>query len=169
VTSEGSTRRGVLRGGLSLLAGALGLGTAGVAVAGAAAPPAAERLRLHGTEVGTRVHGRAHGRPAEPHDGLTTHGRLLAGPAGREIGAFHATATAVRAHDGTRSTIEQHLFVLDDGTITGSGQAHAGAGVFAITGGTGRFAGARGTYTATVSAHGIGGDGTAHFDFNLSS
>ena len=39
-----------------------------------------------------------------------------------------------------------HTFVLADGTIVGSETAGTADGVFAILGGTGRYAGAAGTY-----------------------
>ena len=40
---------------------------------------------------------------------------------------------------------------------------------FAITGGTGTFSGARGSYEAQLSPNGLGGDGTARFVFTLTT
>jgi hypothetical protein len=44
-------------------------------------------------------------------------------------------------------TMEWHTFHLNGGTIIGSGSAGTESGSFAVVGGTGRFAGARGTYS----------------------
>lgn len=57
----------------------------------------------------------------------------------------------------------QHTFKLRDGTIVGTGTAGRLEGVFAILGGTGRYAGARGTYVARQRHHEFGGDGAAEF------
>jgi hypothetical protein len=42
--------------------------------------------------------------------------------------------------------MEWHTFHLDGGTIVGSGTAGTEGGAFAVVGGTGSFANARGTY-----------------------
>jgi hypothetical protein len=56
---------------------------------------------------------------------------------------------------------------LLDGTIIGSGTAGQLEGVFAILGGTGRYAGARGTYIARQHDQDFGGDGSAEFVLKL--
>ena len=90
--------------------------------------------------------------------------------AGRPAGTFTSTGVVIRSSvTGRAAVVEQHVFVLDDGTIAGAGQRSGEAGVFAVTGGTGRYAGARGSYRATVDPAGIGGSGAAAFDFVLSS
>ena len=161
---NGSTRRSMLRHSLGVFVAAIGLDAAGSASASHAPPR--QTLRLLATSLGSRANGRAHGRPAQPDDHVTTHGRLVERPGGPPIGMFAATVAVVRSPflDGP-STIEQHVFVLEDGTLTGAGHAVAGVGTFAITGGTGRYAGARGSYTAVLSPHGFGGDGSADFNF----
>lgn len=161
-----TTRRGMLKSGLELLAGAVGLGAAGPASALSALPDTT--LRLFATGLSTRAHGRPYGRPAKPDDRISSHGQLIDGPGSDPIGTFAATGVAIRSPFGDGpSTIEQHVFTLHDGTITGSGHADAGIGTFAVTGGTGRYTGARGSYAAVLSPYGLGGDGTARFDFTL--
>ena len=158
----------MLKGSLGVLVAAIGLDAAGPASASHARSE--PTLQLFATSLVLGVHGRSHGRPAQPDDHVTAHGRLVDRAGGAPIGTFAATGVVVRSpfldHP---STIEQHVFVLQHGTLTGSGHAIAGVGTFAVTGGTGRYAGARGSYDAALSPHGLGGDGTAHFDFTFTS
>jgi hypothetical protein len=163
-----STRRGVLKGSLGILFAAVGLDAAGPA--SASGDRREPTLELFASSLGSSIHGRTHGQPAQPDDHVTAHGRLADRLGGVPIGTFSATGVVVRSPFlGHPSTIEQHVFVLPHGTLIGSGHAIAGAGTFAVTGGTGRYAGARGSYDATLSPHGLGGDGTAHFDFTFTS
>ena len=71
------------------------------------------------------------------------------------------------AHGSDTERLELHTFKLRDGTIIGSGTSGALEGEFAILGGTGRYAGARGTYVARHNRRELGGDGTAEFRFQL--
>jgi hypothetical protein len=165
---EGQSRQGLLKRCLALVAGTIGLG-AGAASAASAAGGEGTKLRFRGSEMSARVHGRLRGRPARPNDHFDVHGQL-ADRTGRAVGTFTATGLVVPTRfNGGTSTVEQHVFVFGDGTITGAGQRVDGAGTFAVTGGTGRYSGARGSYTAVVSPDGLGGDGTADFDLTLSS
>jgi len=158
----------MLKGSLGLLAAAIGLDAAGAASAGAA--PSPRTLQVFSTDLSSKANGRAHGRPVRPDDQLATHARLVERPGGAPIGTFVATALVVRSPFAeSLATVEQHVFVLRHGTVTGAGQAVAGEGTFAITGGTGRYAGARGSYSAGLSPHGLGGDGTAHFHFSFTA
>jgi hypothetical protein len=68
------------------------------------------------------------------------------------------------------ATLEQHTFILDGGTIVGSGagtQSLEVGDTFAVVGGTGHYAGARGTYVARQRPLQFGGDGTAEFTITL--
>ena len=66
------------------------------------------------------------------------------------------------------SSLEIHTFALKDGTIHGLGSAARGAeGHFVILGGTGRYAGASGSYVARQSSRELGGNGTAEFHLTL--
>ena len=165
-------RRDLLKGGVGIAAGAIGVG-AGLAAgsdalgsvkdAGAVSP-----LTLAGNSVKARVHGQSRGRLPKLDDHVTLHGQVADGQ-GAE-GMFGATAVAVRFPGSDELTLlEHHVFTLPTGTLTGSGQRVDGTGTFAITGGTGSFAGARGSYVARLSPSGLGGDGTAHFEFTLTT
>lgn len=71
-------------------------------------------------------------------------------------------------HGGTASTLEQHLFTLPGGTLVGSGTVDLqGHGVFAVIGGTGRYAGCSGSYVAHQQRVDLGGDGSARYEIVL--
>jgi hypothetical protein len=106
-------------------------------------------------------------RPARGQQSLVF-GELFDAPAdagGSKVGELYATCTCVNSPFGpgplSATLLEQHTLNLQDGTLTGIGTSQDDEGVFAIVGGTGRFAGARGSYTARQSPIGRGGDGTA--------
>lgn len=64
-------------------------------------------------------------------------------------------------------TFEIHTLTLDGGTIIGVG---IGGGIeksYAIVGGTGKYAGARGSYLARQNTYGLGGDGKAELLLTL--
>jgi hypothetical protein len=158
-------RRDLLKGGVGIAAGALAIG-AGVAP-GADAETVAS-LTVDARTVRARVHGKPHGRLPKLDDHVTIHGVVTDG---RGVhGTFGVTGVVVR-HSGTDELafLEHHVFALADGTLTGAGQRTGEGGVFAITGGTGRFAGAAGSYVAQLSPSGLGGDGTARFEFALAT
>ena len=143
MNEERSTRRGALVRGLAVLGGLVGLGAAGAA--GAATGPTTIHLRAR--------HMRAHARTARPGAHARTGDRLTVGAelldrSGAAVGELHGAAFALRGPgSGAPERLELHTFVLRDGTVIGSGAGSATAGTFAILGGTGRYAGARGTYT----------------------
>jgi hypothetical protein len=83
---------------------------------------------------------------------------LLDKPEGSTVGEFHANSFRSESALGSAnpfaaSNIEMHTIRLADGTLFGMGanDTRANEQVHAIIGGTGRFAGARGTYTITGS------------------
>jgi hypothetical protein len=63
--------------------------------------------------------------------------------------------------------LQLHTFELEGGTLLGMGAATAGEGTFAIVGGTGRYRGAAGSYTARVGADASGRLASAQFTFDL--
>jgi hypothetical protein len=66
--------------------------------------------------------------------------------------------------------LETHTFRLSEGTIVGVGTANPNTeSVFAIVGGTGRYLGLTGSYTAVQSPLETGGDGAAEFKFTINS
>ena len=163
-------RRDLLRASVGLLGASAGIG-AGLAAPAAAAPESARRnllLRLSGVDARAHVHGAQAARLPRPNDQLHIHG-IVNGEGESSPGTFTATGVIVRTPSNDASTIvEQHLFALRDGTITGSGQRGGVSGTFAVTGGSGRYIGAQGSYAARIDAIGAGGTGTAEFDFSLS-
>jgi hypothetical protein len=159
------SRRDLLKGAVGLAVGAIGVGAG---VAPRADAQTGSMLTLEGAGLRARVHGQSRGRLPKLDDHVTIHGEVTDGRGAH--GTFGATAVAVRVFGTSEiALLEQHLFVMGDGTLTGAGQRISGKGTFAITGGTGRFDGARGSYKAHLSPGGLGGDGTAHFELTLSS
>jgi hypothetical protein len=187
-------RRTLLGGGAALVTGLLGAGlfgrqsgAAGPAVtaapsAGEASPPdrsadsaPSTELRLYGQNWqlqsdGARI---TWARPTRGQRSLVF-GELLDAPAhagGAKIGELYATCTCVNAPFGDGPTaatsLEQHTLNLLEGTLTGMGTSQGDDGTFAIVGGTGRYAGARGSYVARQSPVGRGGDGTAEIVVTL--
>ncbi|MCC6178896.1 MAG: hypothetical protein IT305_26610 [Chloroflexi bacterium] len=175
------TRRKLLGGGAALLAGALGAGVYGRRLTHAdpmpadAMAPGSTRptvttldLRLYGRnwQVQSDAPRAAWARPSRGQRSLTF-GELLDGAAeaGAKVGEFYATCTCVNAPFGAgplaATYLEQHTLNLEDGTLTGMGTSQGEESTFAIVGGTGRYAGARGSYVARQSPTGRGGDGTA--------
>jgi hypothetical protein len=166
---NGRSRRDLLKASLGLLGVSTGIG------AGLSAPaPAAgaERrkfeLRLAGIDARAHVHGAQTARLPRANDQLHIHG-MIDNVSGSSPGTFTATGVVLRTPSNDTTTIvEQHLFVISDGTITGSGQRAGATGTFAVTGGSGRYTGAQGSYLAHIDPVGTGGTGTAQFDFSLS-
>jgi hypothetical protein len=102
----------------------------------------------------------------ERHSG---YGELLDRPGGNVVGHFIAAhLTNHSPFAAAASSLEIHTFTLKAGTIHGLGAASRGAeGHFVILGGTGRYAGARGSYVARQRTRELGGDGTAEFHLTL--
>ncbi len=166
-----SSRRGVLGRGLVLVAGALGLGAAQRAEAAGSVLPTtkATELRLYGRNFHLHAPERRAGQVPEKGDSHSAYGELLARPKGKVVGHFTA---AHLTHDSPfaagASSLEIHAFALQDGTIHGLGSVARGAeGHFVILGGTGRYAGAHGSYVARQSSRELGGNGTAEFHLTL--
>jgi hypothetical protein len=166
--NDSSSRRGLLGRGVALLAGALGAG--GATSAGAIASPARAEastvLSLYGRNFHLRSPGRRAGAvPVEGEPGVA-YGELLSG-AGEKVGEFRGGFVALGLPFGAGAyapgSLEQHVFNLENGTIVGLGSATAGEGTFAIVGGTGSYAGARGSYTAIMRPREHGGNSSAEF------
>jgi hypothetical protein len=103
---------------------------------------------------------------------MVAYGDLHAPDADERVGGFFAAYFSIpEAGSGGRfASMEQHTFNLRDGSIIGAGTTQPGLDSedeFAIVGGTGRYAGARGTYSVRQSHQEFGGDGTALITFKL--
>jgi hypothetical protein len=165
---EGSSRRDALKGAFVLAAGAIGLGPAARAATRLA--PADEQAASPVFELqatGIRAEGLAFAQAPRLGDRYTLRGEL-ASPEGGLAGTFAATVVAAGRQGAVASAVESHWFVLADGAIFGMGTRTPGTSdAFAVVGGTGRFAGASGTYTVVAAPLGLGGDGTGRFIFRL--
>jgi hypothetical protein len=179
---ESVSRRRMVRNGLALVLGAVGIGAA--ACTSEAKPKGAEAAKGDGSTL--KLSGRGwHANLYKPGEGVVAQafsahrgdnvvmwGKLVHAGGDDPAGAFYASCSVVYAplSDDPAANFEQHSFNLTDGTILGMGTVSANPKddpVFAIVGGTGKYAGARGTYTARCRPIELGGDGTADFDLTL--
>lgn len=169
-------RRTALKRALLLLGGIAGVvATKGVVDAKApnrSAPPG-EMLSLHGRDWHIFSRDLTRGELPAGGDRMLAYGELHALPEGEKVGEFYATYISLHRPGwvGPLSSIEQHTFVLPDGSIMGSGTTKPGLETedeFAIVGGTGSYAGVRGTYVLSQSHQELGGDGTASVRFSFS-
>jgi hypothetical protein len=164
-----TTRRAALGRGLVALAGIAGLG--GAKAAGGSRSPE-EPLVLYARSLEGEPSAARSGPLVQRGDRLTLRADLLDRPNGEPVGELHGTSFALHgagANAAAPERLELHTFRLADGTIIGSGMSGPLDGEFAILGGTGRYAGARGTYVARLSRLELGGDGTAVFRLSLTA
>jgi hypothetical protein len=145
-----ASRRSVLKRGLAALGGVVGLGVAG----GAAA-----RVGVEGASLVLFAPVFEGPQPA-PAKGDVRAERLtlLDRPGGARLGELHVTSVALHGPGPAATDADAliwHSFRLAGGTIMGNGSAGEEGGELAVLGGTGRFAGARGTYEARVEDGGV--------------
>jgi hypothetical protein len=165
-------RRTLLQRGLALLGGALGVGAAGGEVhARSQASDTARTFQLVG-----RGHGS--GRLAKGARAASRHvvlsGDLLDAPDGSAVGSFHTNGflreTSLGSPLPADSNIAFQTFALAEGTLfgLGPGPQPGGERACAILGGTGRYAGAHGTYVERALSTGRGRQ-AVEFTFTLSA
>jgi hypothetical protein len=97
-------------------------------------------------------------------------GVLSGSPGGPPIGSFYATSMHLDTTDAARfatAEMQMHTIQLPEGNLVGMGTAVAGEATYAVIGGTGRYLGATGSYTAVQEPFEVGGDGTARITLNL--
>ena len=160
-------KRGAI-GAASVAAVAVGAGaatTASKTVAARAVSPGAQTLRL----IGRAWHTDTKKLPGKGEQ-FTVYGELHA-PAGGKVGEFFSTNVGVDSPfqitgEGV-GTFEIHTLSLEGGTIVGVGIGSGLEKSYAIVGGTGRYAGARGSYLARQDTYGLGGDGKAELLLTL--
>ena len=169
-----TTRRSILGvGALALagLAGAVGLGS--IAERARATPGAnllGEPIQLHGSEWHLRSPDLRAGVLPERGDRVTISGVLSGSPGGAPIGSFYATSMHLDTPGAARfaaAEMQMHTIQLPEGNLVGMGTAVAGEATYAVIGGTGRYLGATGSYTAVQQPFEVGGDGTARITLNL--
>ncbi len=138
-----------------------------------AAPIGPTTLTLHGRRRPTPPRGALTGKANAGR--MMRYGDLLDGPDGSLVGEFHANnfclETALGLPAPSVSSLEFQTFQLPDGTLFGAG-ASSGAGserTWAVLGGTGRFAGARGTYVEREVSAAPVGRGAVEFIFTLTA
>ena len=103
-------------------------------------------------------------------DRYAVYGELL-NPAGDKVGEFFSQNVGVDSPfqltgEGVGS-FEIHTLSLPEGTIVGVGVGGGQERSYAIVGGTGKYAGARGSYLARQDTYGLGGDGKAELLLTL--
>lgn len=180
ITVVSVSRRTMLQRIALLLATLVGALTPASALAAATPAPApapvpagtGQKFTLYGRNWHTFARGRTRAEFARSGDRLSYSGELLSGPEGEPVGQFLAACFCpeLPASFGSFAavTMEMHTFTLPEGTLMGQGvAAPGGGGRFAIVGGTGAYAGARGFYTATQEPLEWGGSGKAEFAFEL--
>jgi hypothetical protein len=169
-THSGQSRRGLLGRGLVLLAGAVGLGAGAGATKLATKEDGSDRIRLQGRNWILQTPDRRPGERLVAGERGTVYGDLLDAN-GKTVGQFYGSRVAAQSSPAgpvdADSSLEVHTFRLEGGTLLGIGSMIAGESVFAIAGGTGRYAGSRGTYVAEQRLRELGGDGTAEFTIDL--
>jgi len=166
-----TTRRQALKKALLVMGGLFGVGAAGRAMSsGGGSRPQALELYGRGWHIQSRD--LAKGELPAAGDRMLVYGELLDRSDGDKVGDFFATYFGLYSPGRVDplASLEQHTFNLSDGAIMGAGSTGPGLesqDEFAIVGGTGRYAGVRGTYIAVQSHQELGGDGSASFSFTL--
>jgi len=146
-------RRTLLQRGLALIGGALGVGAAGGEVHARAEAGGANTLHLLGRR---RTPARRAGAMPDAHPHAVSSGDLLDAKGDEKIGSFHTNGFCLETRLGTPmpsdSNIAFQTFVLADGSLfgLGGGPSPGGDRTCAVLGGTGRYAGAQGTYVERV-------------------
>ena len=104
------------------------------------------------------------GELPQPGDRYAVYGDLLNGLEGDKVGDFSSAVFTLAGHG---NTVEVHTLNLVAGSIVGIGSGVGAERTYAIVGGTGKYTGARGSYTAQQDIYGFGGNGTAKFALTL--
>lgn len=175
ISRTGTSRRSLIRKGFLTAAGLVGLKAVGPAVTTSAARAApATSLTLYGRRWHSYRQTKGSSLLPAKGDRLVASGDLHATPDGDKVGEFHAAVFHLGSPGQVGPTgagsLELHTIVLPEGSILGAGTAMPDTetdDVFAVIGGTGRYASARGTYIARQRYRELGGDGTAELTLHL--
>ncbi len=180
---ERNTRREFLKIAALLVTGAAGATVASQSrFISAAFEPAAgakhtsdgSAFELHARHIHLYSQQREKGEMPAMGDHVLVHGELFDRSTGATLGEYYSNALHLGPHSGSMgfsaATVEIHTFSLADGMLMGMGTTKESAGepgVFAVVGGSGRFASAGGSYTARQDPQELGGDGIGRFSFRL--
>jgi hypothetical protein len=156
------TTRARLLARLGIVAGAT-LAAAAPSTARAASP--GRHLRLAVTDLLGATEGRRFGHLPQAGDRTLCTGTLR-DASGRAVGEVVVSGQHTGATSGTLR-LEHHVLRLAGGQLVGLGGVSGDKDEFAIIGGTGTYARARGSYRARLSPDGLAGDGTGHFDITF--
>lgn len=158
-----SRRSFVTRAGLALAA-ALGAGAGAGVTLKAVGGDENGRLTLRAQNFSAQIPGKRFGERALPGEALHVYGELV-GPQDRLLGELRGSSMPMEGPG--LAHVETHVLSLAEGTILGMATILDTDGVFAVVGGTGKYAGASGTYTMKQRPRGLGGDGTADIVIEL--
>ncbi len=157
----------MLARGLALIGAAIGVHT----VSKVDPDALADAFRLLGADFHLTAAG---GGPLTQRGDASVATGSLVDATGEVVGSFHGTRVAVDAPGAVGIeapvAIDWHSLTLPDGTIFGTGTASHSVDHpdhYAIVGGTGRYAGAAGSYVAYLRHRELGGDGSAEFSITL--
>jgi hypothetical protein len=171
-----TSRRMAIRKGLLTAAGLCGLKAVGPLSTTAEAQAAGATLTLYGRNWFSYGQGKRAGELPAKGDRLVASGDLHATPEGDKVGEFHAAVFHLGAPGQVgpagAGSLELHTFLLPGGSVIGTGTATPDPDrddAFAIIGGTGRYAGASGTYVARQRYRELGGDGTAELTMQFAT
>ena len=157
--------------------GALGAASiAAVAVAAGATTTTAARTSSTNSPTTMRFLGRGWhvdantGKLPTKGERYSVYGELTNG-AGEKVGEFFSQNVGVNSPfqltgEGI-GAFEIHTLTIPGGTIVGVGVGGGQERSYAIVGGTGKYAGARGSYLARQDTYGLGGDGKAEILLTL--
>jgi hypothetical protein len=164
-------RRTLLKKGLIGAAAATAVIATGGRANAAVIAPSGNTLKLVGQGFHAFTGERVGVLPSKG-DAYSVYGELV-DASGVKVGDFMATCTAIDSPfeitgQGVGS-IETQTLNLREGSIIGMGAGTGATRAYAIVGGTGKYAGARGSYTATIDTYGLGGSGAAAFEITLSA
>jgi hypothetical protein len=164
-------RRALLKRGLACLAGAAGLRLAGPAPQAVAspvvepaspAPAGGTTIKFYSRRLHVRLGGAKPGLVPSPNGRVNSRCDLLESPDGAKVGDFTATCFSPDSPFGFAASehdVELQTLKVADGTLFGigaSGPGSKGERAQAVLGGTGRFAGARGSYVIRQNGPGQG-------------
>lgn len=158
-------KRGAL-GAASVAAIAVAAGAGAASRTAQPAPSGARTIRLIGRDWHTDAKSALLGKDER----YSVYGELYE-PGGGKVGEFFSTSVGVDSPFQVTGqgvgTFETHTLTLQGGTIVGVGIGGGAERSFAIVGGTGAYAGARGSYVARQDTYGLGGDGKAELLLTL--